>query len=108
MSDHTPETPDTSPEALPHSEINHSRRRLAGAALGVSAIFTLASRPVLATDQCMSTSGAVSVNLSQHCTPTGGGGGAPGGGGARAGAGRAPGRPGGGGAGGGGGGGQGG
>jgi len=70
MSDHTPETQDTSPEALPHSEINPSRRRLAGAALGVSAIFTLASRPVLATDQCMSPSGAVSGNLSQHGTPT--------------------------------------
>src|SRR3569832_2147693 len=70
MSDHTPETQDTLPEALPHSEINPSRRRLAGAALGVSAYFTLASRPVLATDQCMSPSGAVSGNLSQHGTPT--------------------------------------
>lgn len=70
MSDHTPETQDTSPETLPNSEINPSRRRLAGAALGVSAIFTLASRPVLATDQCMSPSGAVSGNLSQHGTPT--------------------------------------
>ena len=70
MSDHTPETPDTSPEASPNSEINPSRRRLAGAALGVSAIFTLASRPVLAADQCMSPSGAVSGNLSQHGTPT--------------------------------------
>ncbi len=70
MSDQTPETQDTPPEALPSGEINPSRRRLAGAALGVSVIFTLASRPVLAADQCMSPSGAVSGNLSQHGTPT--------------------------------------
>ncbi len=70
MSDQTPETQDTPPEALPNGEINPSRRRLAGAALGVSVIFTLASRPVLAADQCMSPSGAVSGNLSQHGTPT--------------------------------------
>lgn len=69
MSDHTPETQDTPPEASPNGEINPSRRKLAGAALGVSAIFTLASRPVLAANQCMSPSGAVSGNLSQHGTP---------------------------------------
>ena len=69
MSDHTPETQDTSPEASQDGEINPSRRKLTGAALGVSAIFTLASRPVLAA-QCMTPSAACSGNLSQHGTPT--------------------------------------
>jgi hypothetical protein len=69
MSDHTSDTQDTSPAALPDGEIDPSRRRLAGAALGVSVIFTLASRPVLASNQCLSPSGAVSGNLSQHGTP---------------------------------------
>lgn len=48
--------------------INKSRRRLAGAGLGVSAIFTLASRPVLAV-QCVAASAAASGNLSHHGTP---------------------------------------
>lgn len=48
--------------------VNTSRRRLTGAGLGMSAIFTLASRPVLAV-QCTSASAAVSGNLSQHGTP---------------------------------------
>lgn len=48
--------------------INKSRRRLTGAGVGVSAIFTLASRPVLAI-QCVAASAAASGNLSQHGTP---------------------------------------
>ena len=65
MSDHTPETQDDS--------VDQSRRRLTGAALGVSAVFTLASRPVWAS-QC-SISGMASGNLSkpqetcEGCTP---------------------------------------
>lgn len=47
---------------------NPTRRRLTSAGLGVSAIFTLASRPVLAA-QCTSPSAAASGNLSQHGTP---------------------------------------
>ncbi len=70
MSDLTPETPDTPRSAAENDRIDQSRRRLAGAALGVSAVFTLASRPVLAAGQCMSPSAAVSGNLSQHGTPT--------------------------------------
>lgn len=45
-----------------------TRRRLTSAGLGMSAIFTLASRPVLAA-QCTSPSAAASGNLSQHGTP---------------------------------------
>ena len=67
MSDLTPETP---PAAAQNDTVDQSRRRLAGAALGVSVVFTLASRPVLAADQCMTPSAAVSGNLSQHGTPT--------------------------------------
>lgn len=48
--------------------LNTSRRRLTGAGLGMSAIFTLASRPVLAV-QCASASATASANLSQHGTP---------------------------------------
>ena len=47
---------------------NPTRRKLTGAGLGMSAIFTLASRPVLAA-QCTSASAAASGNLSQHGTP---------------------------------------
>ena len=47
--------------------INKSRRRLTGAGVGVSAIFTLASRPVLAI-QCVAASAAASGNLSHHGT----------------------------------------
>lgn len=74
MSDHTPENQDVPSEASHHDEINPSRRRLTGAALGVSAVFTLASRPVWA-NQC-SISGMASGNLSapdnvtcEGCTP---------------------------------------
>lgn len=44
---------------------DQTRRRLTGSALGVSAIFTLASRPVLAME-CLSPSGFASGNLSHH------------------------------------------
>lgn len=64
MSDHTPNTQDTPPAVSPGDSIDHSRRKLTGAALGVSAIFTLASRPVFA--QCLSASAAMSGNLSLH------------------------------------------
>jgi hypothetical protein len=74
MSDHTPETQDTPPEASQNDAIDQSRRKLTGAALGVSAVFTLASRPVWA-NQC-SISGMASGNLSapdkvtcEGCTP---------------------------------------
>jgi len=73
MSDLTPETPDTPPVAAENDPIDQSRRKLTGAALGVSAVFTLASRPVWA-NQC-SISGMASGNLSapkvtcQGCTP---------------------------------------
>lgn len=52
----------------PEIKVNTSRRRLSGAGLGMSAIFTLASRPVLAA-QCTSASSAASGNLSQHGIP---------------------------------------
>lgn len=65
MSDRTPENKDTLPEALQGDAIDQSRRKLTGAALGVSAIFTLASRPVLA-GECMTPSAAASGNLSTH------------------------------------------
>jgi hypothetical protein len=45
--------------------VDASRRKFAGAGLGVSAIFTLASRPVLA-GACRSPSGHESGNTSQH------------------------------------------
>ena len=74
MSDRTPENQDAPTESSHHDEINPSRRRLTGAALGVSAVFTLASRPVWA-NQC-SISGMASGNLSapdkvtcEGCTP---------------------------------------
>lgn len=52
-----------------HVPVDTSRRRLTSVGLGMSAIFTLASRPVLAA-QCNSPSAAASGNLSQHGTPT--------------------------------------
>ncbi|MFZ3042953.1 MAG: hypothetical protein WA108_14400 [Thiobacillus sp.] len=73
MSDHTSNTQDTPPDVSQDDSIDHSRRKLTGAALGVSAVFTLASRPVWA-NQC-SISGMASGNLSQPqetcegCTP---------------------------------------
>ncbi|WP_324779502.1 hypothetical protein [Thiobacillus sedimenti] len=72
MSDRTPDTPET-PTAPEPDAIDQSRRKLTGAALGASAIFTLASRPVWA-NQC-SISGMASGNLSapkvtcEGCTP---------------------------------------
>lgn len=69
MSERSPDTQDTPLEATQNAEINSSRRKLTGAALGASAIITLASRPVLA-GVCQSPSAAVSGNLSQHGTPT--------------------------------------
>lgn len=50
------------------NSIDRSRRRLTGAGVGVSAIFTLASRPVLAI-QCVAASAAASGNLSHHGSP---------------------------------------
>lgn len=74
MSDRSSDTQDTPPEATQNGEVNTSRRKLAGAALGVSAVFTLASRPVWA-NQC-TISGMASGNLSAPkgpacagCTP---------------------------------------
>jgi len=73
MSDRTPETQDNLSEASQNDAIDRSRRKLTGAALGVSAVFTLASRPVWA-NQC-SISGMASGNLSapkvtcEGCTP---------------------------------------
>lgn len=69
MSDPTSKTQDTLPEASHSDAIDQSRRKLTGATLGVSAaVFTLASRPVLA-GQCMTPSSAASGNLSTHGTP---------------------------------------
>jgi hypothetical protein len=59
----TPSTPSVSPDA---GSPDQTRRKLAG--LGASAIFTLASRPVLAVE-CNSPSAAASGNLSFHGTP---------------------------------------
>jgi hypothetical protein len=69
MSDHAPESQTASPEATRDDAIDQSRRKLTGAALGVSAVFTLASRPVLA-GQCTTASNAASGNLSQHGSVT--------------------------------------
>jgi hypothetical protein len=66
MSNHS----DSETHALPEGEsqaVDLSRRKL-GMGLGVSAVFTLASRPVLA-GQCMSPSSAASGNLSTHGEP---------------------------------------
>lgn len=74
MSDHPADTQAARPEASPSDAIDTSRRKLTGAALGVSAVFTLASRPVWA-NQC-TISGMMSGNLSapqgpscEGCTP---------------------------------------
>lgn len=55
-------------ELQPNSPTSLTRRRLTSVGLGVSAIFTLAGRPVLAA-QCTSPSAAASGNLSQHGAP---------------------------------------
>lgn len=70
MTDKQSNSADSRSESLSDTEVtvNTSRRRLTGAGLGMSAIFTLASRPVLA-KQCTSASGFESGNLSQHGTP---------------------------------------
>lgn len=62
----TPETPDTPSVSPDARSVDQTRRKLAG--LGASAIFTLASRPVLAVE-CNSPSAAASGNLSFHGTP---------------------------------------
>lgn len=74
MSDLIPENQDTPPEASQNKAVDISRRKLAGTALGVTAVFTLASRPVWA-NQC-TISGMMSGNLSAPkgvacagCTP---------------------------------------
>jgi len=68
MTDRAPDTQDHPHPAQPDADFSPSRRKLTGAALGVSAVFTLASRPVLA-NVCRSPSGFVSGNLSQHGAP---------------------------------------
>lgn len=73
MSDHNSDNQDTPPETSRDDSVDHGRRKLTGAALGASAVFTLASRPVWA-NQC-SISGMASGNLSapkvtcHGCTP---------------------------------------
>ena len=74
MTDHTPDDQESPPEAPQNDPIDRSRRKLTGAALGASAVFTLTSRPVWAS-QC-SISGMASGNLSEPhqevchgCTP---------------------------------------
>lgn len=73
MSDHNSDNQDTPPETSRDDSVDHGRRKLTGAALGASAVFTLASRPVWA-NQC-SISGMASGNLSapkvtcEGCTP---------------------------------------
>ena len=73
MSDHAPESTPSLPAATQDDAIDQSRRKLNGAALGVAAVFTLASRPVWA-NQC-TISGMASGNLSKPhetcggCTP---------------------------------------
>jgi hypothetical protein len=69
MSDRSPDIQDAPPKPSPNEAIDQSRRKLTGAALGVSAVFTLASRPVLA-GICQTPSGYQSGNVSQHGTPT--------------------------------------
>jgi hypothetical protein len=68
MSDRSPDTQDAPPVTTQSGEINPSRRKLTGAALGVSAVFTLASRPVWA-NQC-TISGMASGNLSAPKGPS--------------------------------------
>ncbi len=67
MSDLTPENQDV-PAETTQDPVDTSRRKLTGAALGVAAVFTLASRPVLATGNCVAPSAAASGNLSVHGT----------------------------------------
>jgi hypothetical protein len=54
-------------EAVGQDKVDHSRRKFTGAGLGVSAIFTLASQPVLATGKiCKSPSGFHSLGFASH------------------------------------------
>ena len=71
MTDRSPDTQDIPNPAQSSDEINPSRRKLTGAALGVAAVFTLASRPVWA-NQC-TISGMASGNLSAPKGPACGG-----------------------------------
>jgi hypothetical protein len=64
MSEHTPENQEPLAEASQNDKVDRFRRKL-GLGLGASAIFTLASRPVLA-GACTTPSAAASGNLSQH------------------------------------------
>ncbi|MDP1925607.1 MAG: hypothetical protein Q8K57_12605 [Thiobacillus sp.] len=68
MSDHTPDITHTPADASAQKVVDQSRRKLAGVAIGASAILTLASRPVLA-GVCESPSAAFSGNMSHHGTP---------------------------------------
>jgi len=68
MSDHTPDIPNTPTDASSQQNVDQSRRKLAGAAIGATAILTLASQPVLA-GVCRSPSAAFSGNMSHHGTP---------------------------------------
>jgi hypothetical protein len=64
------QNPDSQPPGVEpgeHCNVDASRRKFTGAGLGVSAIFTLASQPVLA-GVCRAPSGAESGNLSQPGT----------------------------------------
>ena len=67
MTDKSPHSNESRSQPLSDTEaaVNTSRRRLTGAGLGMSAVFTLASRPVLAAN-CVSASAAASGNLSHH------------------------------------------
>lgn len=74
MTDRSPDTQDLPTPPQADDDFSPSRRKLTGAALGVSAVFTLASRPVWA-NQC-TISGMASGNLSAPkgpacagCTP---------------------------------------
>lgn len=71
MTDRSPDTRDLPNTAQTNDDFNPSRRKLTGAALGVSAVFTLASRPVWA-NQC-TISGMTSGNLSAPKGPACGG-----------------------------------
>lgn len=63
MSDLPEKNQNAAQPATPETPVDASRRRLAGSALGVAAVFTLSSRPVWAT-QC-TISGMQSGNLSK-------------------------------------------
>ena len=67
MSDRLPDNQDNPPVATQKEEINPSRRKL-GLSLGASAVFTLASRPVLAATACATGSEHASGNLSSPGT----------------------------------------